>query len=68
VSDVQKWMVAINLEEYAQLFLEKQVDGNKLDKLNDRGLQEMGIWDQLHRQMMMETINELCRGSSSMVS
>jgi hypothetical protein len=32
-------MVAINLEEYAQLFLEKQVDGNKLDKLNDRGLQ-----------------------------
>ncbi|XP_062509278.1 uncharacterized protein LOC134185494 [Corticium candelabrum] len=68
VSDVQKWMVAINLEEYAFLFLEKQIDGKNLDQLNDKGLQEMGIWDPVHRQMMMETINELCRGSSSVKS
>lgn len=39
MGDVQKWMVAINLEEYASLFLEKRVDGKKLDRLNDRGLQ-----------------------------
>ena len=39
MADVQKWMIAINLEEYAELFLEKQINGIKLDKLNDRGLQ-----------------------------
>lgn len=32
-------MVAINLEEYAFLFLEKQIDGKNLDQLNDKGLQ-----------------------------
>eukprot|EP00118_Oscarella_pearsei_P021008 m.233539 g.233539 ORF g.233539 m.233539 type:complete len:1168 (+) comp40090_c0_seq2:37-3540(+) len=65
-SDVQKWMVAINMDEYASLFQQNQVDGKVLDQLDNDGLEAMGIWDPLHRQMMIETINELCRGSTSM--
>ncbi|XP_065834598.1 uncharacterized protein [Oscarella lobularis] len=63
VSDVQKWMLAINLDEYASLFQQHQVDGKMLDQLDNTGLENMGVWDPLHRQMMIETINELCRGS-----
>ena len=39
VSDVQKWMLAINLDEYASLFQQHQVDGKMLDQLDNTGLE-----------------------------
>ncbi len=61
-------MKAINIDAYQGYFhAGGVVKGCDLQGLNEAGLSEMGIVDELHRQIIMECLDELIKGSSSLV-
>ncbi|XP_035700086.1 phosphatidylinositol 3-kinase regulatory subunit alpha-like isoform X1 [Branchiostoma floridae] len=66
VENVQHWMAAVNLSRYSELFKARHVDGSKLETLNDQALMHMGIMDDFHRICLMNSIDELCKGTSAM--
>ena len=62
-------MKAINIDAYQGHFRAAGVvRGCDLQGLNEASLTEMGIVDELHRQVIMECLDELIKGSSSLVS
>eukprot|EP00049_Salpingoeca_infusionum_P002946 m.61506 g.61506 ORF g.61506 m.61506 type:complete len:953 (+) comp11868_c2_seq1:125-2983(+) len=64
VEDVHLFLVATKLAEYARLFLDKRITGEKLCSLNHKKLQSLGVEDTSHRAMVMACIEEaLGRGT-----
>nr|XP_006819735.1 PREDICTED: phosphatidylinositol 3-kinase regulatory subunit alpha-like [Saccoglossus kowalevskii] len=61
---VLEWMAVTDLYRYADLFKTKEIDGAKLESLDDQTLMRMGILDEFRRQCILITRDELCRGSS----
>ncbi|XP_077981754.1 phosphatidylinositol 3-kinase regulatory subunit alpha-like [Glandiceps talaboti] len=66
VEKVLNWMAVTNLYRYAELFKSKDIDGAKLEALDDGTLIRLGITDEFRRQCILITRDELCRGSSVM--
>ena len=61
-------MQAINIDTYIGNFQSGGVvRGCDLPGLTESRLAEMGIVDDLHRQIIMECLDELIKGSSSLV-
>ena len=68
-SDLAAWMNAVNITAYLRHFQAGGVvRGCDLQGLDDAGLFELGITDELHRQIIMECLDELRNGTSSRVS
>lgn len=63
------WIKAVNIEAYQGLLQAGGVvRGCDLQGLDEARLQELGVVDPVHRLVMMECLNELMTGSSSLVS
>lgn len=61
-------MKAINISAYQEHFQAGGVvRGCDLQGLSDSRLEEMGITDDLHRVAIMECLDELIKGASSLV-
>ncbi len=62
-------MSSLKLNDYIHKFQEAGVTrGTDLTRVDDRMLEErVGIADEAHRQIILECLDELCRGMSSTV-
>lgn len=68
-NDLVAWMKAINLDVYQSHFqVGGVVRGSDLLGVDEGRLLELGITDDLHRLIIMECVDELIKGSSSLVS
>ncbi len=67
---VQNWMSSLRLNDYITKFQEAGVNrGADLARVDDNMLEErVGIADEAHRQIILECLDELCKGVSSTVS
>lgn len=66
--DIELWMKAVQIDAYYELLRDNGVErGADLPKIGDFELQRMGVQDEWHRQIIMECLDELCKGGSSMV-
>lgn len=64
-SDVLFWLRAIRMEDYEFIFNEKNVNGNRLQLLNDKNLKtEYGMEDSGHITLMLASVEELMTGRS----
>lgn len=62
-------MKAVHIEAYQSLFQAGGVvRGCDLQGLDEARLEELGVVDDVHRLAIMECLNELMNGSSSLVS
>lgn len=62
-SDILLWMKAVNIDYYFKYFKEKGVArGSDLDKIDTQQLEDMGVRDELHQQIILECLSELCQG------
>ena len=62
------WMNAVNIMAYQRHFQAGGIlRGRDLQGLDDAGLVSIGITDDLHRRIIMECLDELIKGSSSLV-
>jgi len=67
-SDIMLWMKAVNIDAYAEFFKTAGIrKGSDLKRIDSHMLHDMGITDELHCQIIMECLDELCRGSSSVM-
>ena len=67
--DLYTWMKAVNISAYHSYFRSGGVvRGADLQGVTESRLDELGIVDELHRQIIMECLNELTKGTSSLVS
>ena len=67
--ELVSWMKAINIEAYQGLFQAGgMVRGCDLQGLDDARLEKLGVVDHVHRLVIVECLNELMTGSSSLVS
>jgi len=58
VATITEWLASLGLSEYAQRFIENDIDVSVLHHLTDRDLKELGI-SLGHRRMMLAAIAEL---------
>jgi hypothetical protein len=66
--DIELWMKAVQIDAYYQLMVDFGVKkGADLKYIGDQELQQMGVNDEWHRQTIMECLDELCKGGSSVV-
>ena len=65
--DVICWMAAINLLQYANIFIHYNVVGRTLINFDQTRLVSMGIYDEFHQKMILACIGELL-GNSEKVS
>ncbi|XP_055885499.1 phosphatidylinositol 3-kinase regulatory subunit alpha-like isoform X4 [Biomphalaria glabrata] len=60
VANVVEWMAAANLYRYAELFMDRQINGRDLLALDEEKLRDMGIKDDFHQKSILVCIDELC--------
>ena len=58
VKDVGDALVSLKLGMYSQAFEDQQIDGAVLSYLNDDGLQQLGMKEQLHRSILLGFISK----------
>ena len=67
--DLFQWMKDIGIDVYSAHFQSGGiVRGSDLANLDNAHLMNIGITDELHRLIIMECVDELIKGSSSLVS
>lgn len=67
--DLKMWMKAIGVFPYHCHFQAGGISrGSDLQGLDDARLLSIGVKDELHRQVILECLEELVKGNSSLVS
>ena len=62
VKDVGQALLTLKLGKYVQSFQEQQIDGAVLAHLNDEGLQQLGMNEQLHRSILLGFVSKKAIG------
>ena len=57
--DVERWLHAIGLAQYSELFRNNDIDGDVLRRLTGDDLKELGVASLGHRKKMLEAIAAL---------
>ena len=58
VEDVGQALTMLKLGKYVQSFQDQQIDGAVLAHLNDEGLQQLGMNEQLHRSILLGFVSK----------
>lgn len=58
VEDVGQALITLKLGRYVQPFQDQQIDGAVLAHLNNKGLQQLGINEQLHRSILLGFVSK----------
>lgn len=58
VKDVADALISLKLGMYVQAFQDHQIDGAVLSYLNEDGLQQLGMNEQLHRSILLGFISK----------
>lgn len=62
VKDVGQALLTLKLGRYVHSFQEQQIDGAVLAHLNDEGIQQLGINEQLHRSILLGFVSKKAIG------
>ncbi|KAJ7369986.1 hypothetical protein OS493_034931 [Desmophyllum pertusum] len=62
VKDIGDALLTLKLGRYVQAFQDQQIDGAVLSHLNDEGLQQLGMNEQLHRSVLLGFISRKLLG------
>jgi len=57
--DVANWMKTVELENYAQIFLDNDVNGAKFLSLDNDRIKELGVVNKVHKAHMKRKVKEL---------
>ncbi len=59
VADVGKWMLSINMDNYADSFAKHKIDGQCLKHMDDESLRVIGVSLPVHRTKLLQQVLEV---------
>jgi class 3 adenylate cyclase/predicted ATPase len=65
MQEIGEWLEKLGMSEYAQRFIENNIDANVLSDLTDHDLQELGVSSLGHRRKILRAIAELADPGST---
>jgi hypothetical protein len=65
MQQIADWLEKLGLSEYAQRFIENDIDSTILGDLTDQDLEKIGIASLGHRRKLLRAIANLSRGRRS---
>jgi class 3 adenylate cyclase len=65
MKEIGEWLEKLGMSEYAQRFIENDIDTNVLGDLTDHDLQELGVSSLGHRRKILRAVAELADTAST---